>query len=140
MSDTVAVYHRSRNGQPEWKDHSPPNGAWKNPSGGQAILISGCTDTQLSTDGIGDAQLPMGLLTYSFVTAAFFAQRTPTYAQLLKTVKDIIHERNADSRISCKLPGPICSLVRKVVNFSGVQEPQLSSSHKFDVNRKHFML
>lgn len=140
LHDTVVVYQLCRNGQPEWKDHSPPNGAWKNPSGGQAILISGCTDTQLSIDGIGDAQLQMGLLTYSFVTAAFFAQRTPTYAQLLATIKAIILERNAESRLNCKLPAPICSLVRKVVNFSGVQEPQLSSSEKFDINRKHFVL
>jgi len=129
-----------KNGQPEWENHSPANGAWKNPSGGQAILISGCTDSQLSTDGIRDEQLPMGLLTYSFVTAAFFAQQSPTYVQLLATIKAIILERNADRRIIRKLPAPLSSLVRKVVNFSGVQEPQLSSSHKFDVNREHFVL
>lgn len=82
----------------------------------------------------------MGALTYSFFTAALFAQRTPTYAQLLATIKAIIRERNADGRINCKLPAPICSLVRKVANFSGVQEPQLTSSDKFDINRTQFLL
>uniref|UniRef100_A0ACD5YNE6 Uncharacterized protein n=1 Tax=Avena sativa TaxID=4498 RepID=A0ACD5YNE6_AVESA len=140
MLDLPNVYKLKKNGQPEWKVHSPPNGAWKNTSGGMAILISGCADTQMSTDGIGDEHLPMGLLTYSFVTAAFFAQRKPTYAQLLATIKAIMLERNADSRVNCKLPAPMCSLVRKVVNFSGMQEPQLSSSERFDINREHFQL
>jgi hypothetical protein len=92
----------------------------------------------MSPDGIGDEQLPMGVLTYSFVTAAFFAQRRPTYAQLLSTIKAIMLERNADS--NCRLPAPLCSLARKVVNFSGVQEPQMSSSQKIDINREHFEL
>ncbi|XP_047086990.1 metacaspase-1-like [Lolium rigidum] len=140
MLDLPNIYKLKKNGQTEWKLHTPPNGAWKNTSGGMAILISGCGDNQMSTDGIGDEHLPMGVLTYSFVTAAFFAQRKPTYAQLLATIKAIMLERNADSRINCKLPAPMCSLVRKVVNFSGVQEPQLSSSQKFDINREHFEL
>ncbi|KAM3294128.1 hypothetical protein ACQJBY_037185 [Aegilops geniculata] len=129
-----------KNGESEWTDQSAPNGAWKKTSGGQAILISGCADTQTSVDGIGDELVGMGALTYSFFTAALFAQRTPTYAQLLATVKAIIRERNADGRINCKLPAPICSLVRKVVNFSGVQEPQLTSSDKFDISRTQFLL
>lgn len=131
-----------KNGQPEWKDNRPPTGAWKHTSGGTAILISGCADTQFSVEGDvgGEQPVGMGALTYSFFTAALFAQQTPTYAQLLTTIKTIIRERNGDSRVNCNLPAPICSLVRQVVNFSGVQEPQLSSSEKFDINQTKFVM
>ncbi|KQK21444.1 metacaspase-1 [Brachypodium distachyon] len=130
-----------KNGKPQWKDHSPPTGAWKKTSGGHAILISGCRDDEDSNDGYGDDEsMVMGALTYSFVVAAWFAHRPPTYGQLLATTKAIIADVNGDSRINSKLPAPICALVRKVVNFNNVQMPLLSSSEKFDINRKTFVL
>ncbi|KAF7057383.1 hypothetical protein CFC21_064672 [Triticum aestivum] len=129
-----------KNGKPLWIDHSAPNGAWKNTSGGHAILISGCTDDEDAQDGYGHETMAMGALTYSFFAAAWFAHRPPTYGQLLQKTKAILVDCNRDSQIHCDLPASILPHVRKVVNFSGVQEPQLSSSDKFDINRKTFML
>jgi hypothetical protein len=121
-------------------DHSAENGAWKNTSGGQAILISGCAENDTSMDDCGDETMVMGALTYSFFAAAWSAHRPLTYGQLLAKTKAIIADCNKDSQTHCSLPAAIAPHVREVVNFSGVQEPQLSSSHKFDINRKTFML
>jgi hypothetical protein len=124
----------SRNGKPQWVDHSAENGAWKNTSGGQAILISGCAENDSSMDDCGDETMVMGALTYSFFAVAWSAHRPLTYGQLLAKTKAIIADCNKDSQTHCSLPAPIAPHVREVVNFSGVQEPQLSSSEKSILN------
>jgi hypothetical protein len=121
-------------------DQSAANGAWKNTSGGQAILISGCAENDNSQEDYRDETMVMGALTYSFFAAAWSAHRPLTYGQLLSKTKTIIADCNKDSQTHCSLPAPIAPLVREVVNFSGVQEPQLSSSEKFDINRQTFIL
>ena len=104
-------------------DHSAPSGAWKNTSGGHAILISGCAENDESQDDCGDETMVMGALTYSFFAAAWSAHRPLTYGQLLSKTKAIIADCNGDSRSHCNLPAAIAPSVREVVNFSGVQEP-----------------
>ncbi|XP_047086921.1 metacaspase-1-like [Lolium rigidum] len=129
-----------RYGKPQWTDHSPLNGASKNTSGGHAILISGCAENDNSQDGSDDETMVIGALTYSLFAAAWSAHRPLTYGQLLSKTKAIIADCNKDSQSHCNLPAAIAPHVREVVNFSGVQEPQLSSSDKFDINRTTFML
>ncbi|XBI79244.1 hypothetical protein VPH35_088767 [Triticum aestivum] len=77
--DLPNLFQIKKNGKPLWMDHSAPNGAWKNTSGGHAILISGCTDDEDAQDGYGHETMAMGALTYSFFAAAWFAHRPPTY-------------------------------------------------------------
>uniref|UniRef100_A0ACD5YF27 Uncharacterized protein n=1 Tax=Avena sativa TaxID=4498 RepID=A0ACD5YF27_AVESA len=138
--DLPNLCHIKRHGKPQWIDQTPPTGAWKNTSGGHAILISGCAENDDSQDSCGDETMVMGALTYSFFAAAWSAHRPLTYGQLLSKTKAIIADCNSDSQGHCSLPAAIAPHVREVVNFSGVQEPQLSSSEMFDINRRTFML
>ncbi|XWS54516.1 hypothetical protein CRYUN_Cryun10bG0096100 [Craigia yunnanensis] len=50
--------------------------------------------------------------------------------------------RNAirDVKAGLRLTGPIASLINKVIFGTTAQEPQLSSSEKFDIYSKQFVL
>ncbi|KAK1649739.1 hypothetical protein QYE76_067544 [Lolium multiflorum] len=138
--DLSNLWQKNKYGKFQWVDQNARTGAWKSTSGGHAILISGCAEDDDSQDGVGDDTMVMGALTYSFFAAAWSAHRPLTYGQLLSKTRAIIADCNSDSQSHCNLPAAIAPLVRNVVNFSGVQEPQLSSSDKFDINRRTFML
>ncbi|KAG8063180.1 hypothetical protein GUJ93_ZPchr0003g17637 [Zizania palustris] len=118
----------------QWEDHRPPTGAYKGTSGGQAILFSGCSDGEKRPTMLFDAPT-VGAMTHSFIKAVECEPRA-TYGRLLTTMKTIMREGG----VNCNLQGSIGSPIRKVANFSGVQEPQLSCSEMLDIFRTPFVL
>ncbi|RLN39703.1 metacaspase-1-like [Panicum miliaceum] len=119
----------SRSGNWQWQDHRPPSGACKGTNGGQAVLISGYSDGKSKFSVVG-------AMTHSFIKAVDCEPCGVTYGRLLTSMKAIMTNGGG----SCNLQGPIGAPVRKVANFSGVQEPNLSSSEMFDIYRKPFAL
>ncbi|RCV44516.1 hypothetical protein SETIT_9G379900v2 [Setaria italica] len=126
----------SRSGNWQWEDHRPPSGACKGTSGGQAVLFSGYSDGKSKFSVTPEAFASVGAMTHSFVKAVECEPRGVTYGRLLSSMKAIM--TNGDG--SCNLQVPIGAPVSKVANFSGVQEPNLSSSEMFDIYRKPFVL
>ncbi|TVU46781.1 hypothetical protein EJB05_06342 [Eragrostis curvula] len=83
-----------------------------------------------------DAYASVGAMTHSFIKAVECEPRGVTYGRLLTAMKSIM----INSGGNCNLQGPIGMPIRKIANFSGVQEPTLSSSEMFDIYRKAFVL
>ncbi|KAL6878255.1 hypothetical protein ACP4OV_012425 [Aristida adscensionis] len=125
----------SRSGNWQWEDHRPLSGAFKGTCGGQAMLISGYSDGKSKLSVMPDAFASVGAMTHSFIRVVECEPRGVTYGRLLTSMKAIMREGGA-----CNLQGPIGAPIRKVTNFSGVQEPTLSSSEMFDIYRKAFVL
>ncbi|EAZ27169.1 hypothetical protein OsJ_11104 [Oryza sativa Japonica Group] len=124
----------SRSGGWQWEDHRPPTGAYKGSSGGQAMLFSGCSDGNNKHSLLPEAST-VGAMTHSFIKAVECEPRA-TYGSLLTTMRSIMR----DGGVTCNLQGPIGAPIRKVANFSGIQEPNLSCSEMFDIYRKPFVL
>ncbi|KAF0911889.1 hypothetical protein E2562_012360 [Oryza meyeriana var. granulata] len=124
----------SRNGTWQWKDNRPPTGAYKGTSGGQAMLFSGCSDGENNISLLPEAST-VGAMTHSFIKAVE-CEPGATYGRLLTSMRAIMREGG----VNCYLQGPIGAPIRKVANFSGVQEPNLSCSERFDIYRKPFVL
>uniref|UniRef100_A0A0D9VUS0 Peptidase C14 caspase domain-containing protein n=1 Tax=Leersia perrieri TaxID=77586 RepID=A0A0D9VUS0_9ORYZ len=78
----------------------------------------------------------VGAMTHSFIKAVECEPRA-TYGRLLTSMRAIMREGG----VNCNLQlGPVGSPIRKVANFSGVQEPNMSCSEMFDIYRKPFVL
>ncbi|KAJ1296819.1 hypothetical protein BS78_01G331800 [Paspalum vaginatum] len=127
---------RSRCGNWQWEDHRPPSGVCKGTSGGQAVLIAGYSDGRSKISATPEAYASVGAMTHSFIKALECEPRGLTYGRLLTSMEAIM----TSSGGRCSLQGPVGAPVSKVANFSGVQEPNLSSSELFDVNCKPFAL
>lgn len=125
----------SRTGYWQWEDHRPPSGACKGTSGGRAMLISGFSDGKSEMSVLPEAYASVGAMTHSFIRALECEPRV-TYGRLLTSMRAIIRDGGGN----CNLQGPIGAPIRKVANFSGVQEPQLSSSDMFDIHREPFAM
>ncbi|WVZ57148.1 hypothetical protein U9M48_007572 [Paspalum notatum var. saurae] len=127
----------SRCGNWQWEDHRPLSGACKGTSGGQAVLIAGYSDGKSKITATPEAYASVGAMTHSFIKAVECEPRGVTYGRLLSSMKAIM--TNGGGR--CSLQGTVAGApVSKVANFSGVQEPNLSSSEMFDINCKPFVL
>jgi hypothetical protein len=126
----------SRTGNWQWEDHRPPTGACKGTSGGQAMLISGFSDGKSQFSMMPEAYASVGAMTHSFVKAVECEPPGVTYGRLLTAMKAIM----LNSGGNCNMQGPIGAPIRKIANFSGVQEPTLSCSEMFDIYRKPFVL
>ncbi|KAJ1296820.1 hypothetical protein BS78_01G331900 [Paspalum vaginatum] len=126
----------SRCGNWQWEDHRPRSGVCKGTSGGQAVLIAGYSDGRSKISATPEAYASVGAMTHSFIKAVECEPRGVTYGRLLTSMKAIM--TNGGGR--CSLQGPVGAPVSKVANFSGVQEPNLSSSEMFDINCKPFVL
>ncbi|GMY39052.1 metacaspase-1-like isoform X1 [Fagus crenata] len=134
--DLPFVCRMNREGYYIWEDQSWMSGVYKGTSGGLALSFSACDDHQTSSDTTAFAgNASTGALTYSFINAV---QNEPglTYGRLLNSMRNAIREAKSGIR----LRGPIASLVNKVLGTDLSQEPQLSSSEKFDVYSKQFLL
>ncbi|KAL5652640.1 hypothetical protein ACJX0J_038098, partial [Zea mays] len=112
----------SRSGSWQWKDESPPSGAYRGTSGGKAMLISGYSDGKAKSS-VASAQKPeacatMGAMTHSFITAVEREPQGVTYGRLLTSMKAIMTNSGG-----CAVQGPIGAgaAARKVANFSGVE-------------------
>ncbi|KAK8967459.1 Metacaspase-1 [Platanthera guangdongensis] len=120
----------------QWEDHNPKSGEFKGTSGGLAICISGCDDSQsaLDTPALSGSVIT-GAMIYSLIYAVETDPGT-TYGRLLSNMRSII--RGADTGV--RLSGPIASFMKHVLSFGFKQEPQLSASEMFDIYRKPFLL
>ncbi|TVU46782.1 hypothetical protein EJB05_06343, partial [Eragrostis curvula] len=125
----------SSTGNWQWQDQRGPNGACKGTSGGQAVLFSGFSDGKTKFSVMPDAYASVGAMTHSFIKAVECEPRGVTYGRLLTTMRTIMVNGGG----SCNMP---CggAPITKIANFSGVQEPQLSSSEMFDIHRRPFCL
>ncbi|XP_011087895.1 metacaspase-1 isoform X3 [Sesamum indicum] len=125
--DLPNVCRMNREGYYKWEDHRVPHAAaYKGTSGGIAIGISACDDHQNSGDTTAFTGVPTGALTYSFVKTLEQEPRL-TYGRLLI----FLHNRINAARDQV-------GLSRDAPHLS--QEPQLSSSHKFEIHSKPFTL
>ncbi|KAH7866269.1 hypothetical protein Vadar_017934 [Vaccinium darrowii] len=132
--DLPFVCRVNRAGHYTWEDHSYQSTTYKGTSGGLAISLSACDDHQATLDTMAlSGNTVTGAMTYSFIQAV---QNEPglTYGRLLNAMHRAIHDAKPGSRFN----GPIASFIRKV--FIPTQEPQLTSSEKFDVYSKQFSL
>nr|BAK00741.1 predicted protein [Hordeum vulgare subsp. vulgare] len=122
-------------GRWRWRDERPMTGACKGTSGGQAVLISGSSNGKSNMSVLPEPYATIGAMTHSFIRAVECEPRT-TYGRLLTSMRAIMR----DSGGNCNLQGPIGGSIRRVGNFSGVEEPQLSSAYKFDIEREPFCM
>ncbi|KAM7478975.1 hypothetical protein LguiA_027188 [Lonicera macranthoides] len=134
--DLPFLCRMNREGYYVWEDHSQLSATYKGTSGGLAISLSACDDHQISVDTTSlSGNASTGAMTYSFIQAV---QNEPgiTYGRLLNAMRHTIREAPTGTLLN----GLIGSLVRKVLLPGLSQEPQLSSSEKFDVYSTQFIL
>ncbi|KAF8377320.1 hypothetical protein HHK36_030695 [Tetracentron sinense] len=134
--DLPFVYKINRRGKFEWESHEPKSGANKGTSGGLAISFSACEDDQTSndTDALSEDSAMTGVMTYCFIEV-LLKEPELTYGQLLKAMRRAI--RKANSIIGFGITSP---LLRRLLCTRFSQEPILSSSTKFDIDSKQFLL
>ncbi|XP_047947178.1 metacaspase-1-like isoform X2 [Salvia hispanica] len=124
--DLTNVCRINRQAYYKWEDHSPPNGAYKGTRGGLAISISACDDHQISGDTTAFNGIPTGALTYNFVQTLEQAKRV-SYAHLMLALRNRIGA--VQQALNLNRYGP-----------KAIQEPQLCSSHMFEIHSKTFTL
>nr|XP_043625972.1 metacaspase-3-like [Erigeron canadensis] len=116
-----------RGGFYKWEDHHPSHvSAYGGTSGGKAICISACDDDQYSADTPVFTGSAIGALTYSFIQTVQTAHKL-TYGDLLDNIRKVICE--AQQRQGLNAPFA-----------STPQEPQLSSSTRFEIYSEPFSL
>ncbi|PVH32614.1 hypothetical protein PAHAL_9G443500 [Panicum hallii] len=127
----------SRTGYWQWENQQTRfSSEQKCTSGGLAISISGCGDSQTSQDTTAfSGSTSTGAMTYSFIKAVESEPGT-TYGRLLTAMRATIRDNGGELGI----PGPIGTFFRRVITFSCAQEPQLCASETFDIYRKPFLL
>lgn len=137
--DLPYLCRMDRTGQYTWEDHRPPSKIWKGSKGGEIICISGCDDDQSSMDTVVMAKdASTGAMTFSFIQAIENGQ-AKTYADLLYSMRSIIHSAGNDLKLGFrdKLKNLILTGERK---FRIRQEPQLTANERYDLKSKPFSL
>ncbi|XP_022762414.1 metacaspase-3-like isoform X1 [Durio zibethinus] len=134
--DLPFVCRMNKEGFYIWEDQRNPL-FYKGTSGGLAFCFSACDDNQVSADttAFTGTNTRTGAMTFSFIQAV---QNEPglTYGRLLNAMRNAIR----DVKAGLRLTGPIATLINKVLFGTTTQEPQLSSSEKFDIYSKQFVL
>lgn len=134
--DLPFVCQMNREGYYHWKDHGIQSPIYKGTNGGLAVSISACEDHQVSVDTTAlSGDTATGAMTYSFIQAV---QNEPgiSYGRLLNVMSKTIH----DAKTRKLLNGSIVSLAKKLLFSKSSQDPQLSSSEKFDIYSTPFTL
>ncbi|XP_030944734.1 metacaspase-1-like [Quercus lobata] len=134
--DLPFLCRMNREGVYTWEFQTYTPSVYKGTSGGLAISFGACDDQQTASDTTALAgKASTGALTYCFIQAV---QTEPglTYGRLLNSIRQQIRE----AKTGIRLNGPIASLINKVLGADLSQEPQLSSSEKFDIYSKQFLL
>ncbi|KAJ9538064.1 hypothetical protein OSB04_030797 [Centaurea solstitialis] len=117
-----------RGGFYKWEDHHPSHvSSYGGTSGGKAICISACDDHQNSADTSAFTGNSIGALTYSFIQAVQSARKL-SYGDLLDNMRKIVRDAHQQQGLNA----PFAS--------STSQEPQLSSSTRFEIYSKAFKL
>ncbi|KAI3770198.1 hypothetical protein L6452_01323 [Arctium lappa] len=99
----------------------------KGTSGGKAFCISACADDQNSADTSAFTGNAIGVFTFSFIQA-IESESKPTYGRLLSSMRKKVHQAQ--------------QVVGRFVPFASSmsQEPQLSSSTRFEIYSEPVML
>ncbi|KAH9697739.1 metacaspase-1 [Citrus sinensis] len=129
--DLEYVYNKY---QMTWEDNRPPSGARKATDGGLAICLSACQDNQLASDTSAFTGNTMnGVMTY---VLAEIVNKHPglSYGDLL----DLIYERIEEVKKNDCLVNT--NFLRRFFKDKLSQKPTLSSSGRFEVYKKHFIL
>ncbi|XP_022141917.1 metacaspase-1 isoform X2 [Momordica charantia] len=127
--DLPYVYSQ-RNG---WIDNRPPSGARKETSGGLAISLSACGDDQYAADtSMLTGKTMNGAMTFILIDLVKNFKNL-TYECLLEYMHDAVERANRTGCIGY-------FLFKKLFRYKQIQEPQLSSSERFDVSKKIFTL
>ncbi|KAJ1402232.1 Caspase-like domain superfamily [Sesbania bispinosa] len=127
------LYVLNMKGNGIWEDNKPPSKEpmRKHTSGGLAICLSACEDSQTATDSAVFGGKGMnGVLTYLF-TKTIRECPEITYGHLLQKMHEEIKKINNRSRCNNRF----LQFHRKIA-----QDPLLSSSEKFDVSTTKFTL
>ncbi|KAJ7968217.1 Metacaspase-1 [Quillaja saponaria] len=135
--DLPFVCKMNPNGNYSWQDQRYSPAINKGTSGGLAISISACADDQISVDTTAlSGKTVTGALTYSLIQTA---QNEPglTYGRLLNAMRRRIREAKTGI---VGFHGPISSLFNRMIGVEITQEPQLSSSEKFEIYSKQFAM
>ncbi|KAF2294055.1 hypothetical protein GH714_007138 [Hevea brasiliensis] len=136
--DLPFVCKMNREGYYIWEEQICSSDTYKGTSGGLALCFSACNDNQTSVDTTAlSGNASTGALTYSFIQAV---ENEPglTYGRLLNAMRQAIRGAKTGG---LRLSGPIAALInRALFNTELTQEPQLSSSEKFDIYSKQFLL
>ncbi|KAJ1296827.1 hypothetical protein BS78_01G332400 [Paspalum vaginatum] len=108
----------SRTGYWQWENQQTRLSAEpKGTSGGLAISISGCGDSQTSQDTTAfSGSASTGAMTYSFIKAVE-SEPGATYGRLLAAMRATIRDNGGELGI----PGPIGTFFRRVITFSCAQ-------------------
>ncbi|KAK6156842.1 hypothetical protein DH2020_011090 [Rehmannia glutinosa] len=123
--DLPNVCRINRDGFYKWEDHRS-HAAYKGTSGGNAISISACDDHQNSGDTTAFTGAAVGAFTYSLVQTLKEIPKL-TYGQLLNVMRKKIDAARQEVGLNSNEPHKS-------------QEPQLSSSDKFEVYTREFSL
>ncbi|KAK7252307.1 hypothetical protein RIF29_36156 [Crotalaria pallida] len=129
--DLLYVYNRESG---TWEDNKPPSKEpmRKHTSGGVAICLSACEDSQIATDTkVFGGKGMNGVLTYLF-TKTMREYPEITYGRLLEKMHDEIKKIN---RSRCHN-----SILQHIFQSKIAQDALLSSSEKFDVSTRIFTL
>nr|CAB3500616.1 unnamed protein product [Digitaria exilis] len=158
----------SRTGYWQWENQQTRfSSEQKCTSGGLAISISGCGDSQTSQDTTvsSETRLPTSPPVFRnprpacssssiCVDMQAFSGSTSTGAMTYSFIKAVESEPGTtygrlltamratirDNGGESGIPGPIGTFFRRVITFSCAQEPQLCASETFDIYRKPFLL
>ncbi|XP_059446491.1 metacaspase-1-like [Corylus avellana] len=117
----------------KWDDNSAPSKAQKSTSGGIAISISACEDDQMAADtSYFTGQEMAGAMTYALIQT-LDRNKKLTYQSLLNIIHETLEQVNSGSCLKSKL-------LHKLFHHRIIQDPLLSSSEAFDVDKKEFIL
>ncbi|MED6108733.1 hypothetical protein PIB30_026820 [Stylosanthes scabra] len=127
--DLPFMCRMNRKGYYGWEDHRNPRAAYKGTSGGVAVCISACDDDGNAADTSAFSGMESaGALTYNFIQA-MQGEPKMTYGRLLNAMRSTI--RNAKEGDHQHHHDDYGYGMNSRLHYA--HEPQLSSSHKFDI-------
>ncbi|CAJ1963473.1 unnamed protein product [Sphenostylis stenocarpa] len=128
--DLVYLWKKEKS---NWKceEHRPPHCKEKQTSGGVAICLSACEDSQMAVDTAGFDGKYNGIMTYLF-SKIIRGHPQITYAILLEKIHEEIEQIRQSKLHNCFL--------RRIFHRKIDQVPILSSSEKFDITTRKFKL
>lgn len=134
--DLSYVYKKEK-GSWRWEDNKPSHSKehpMKHTSGGLAICLSACEDSQMAGDsGAFDGKKMNGIMTYLFSKIIRDHPASEiTYASLIEKIHEEIGRIHQSKFYN--------SFLRRIFNRKIDQDPLLSSSQKFDVGTRIFKL
>ncbi|KAL1289590.1 metacaspase-1-like isoform X1 [Arachis ipaensis] len=135
--DLPFMCRMNRKGYYGWEDHRTRRGAFKGTNGGVAVCISACDDDGSAADTSAFSGMESaGALTYNFIQA-MQGEAKMTYGRLLNAMRSTI--RNAkEGHFGHQAEEYGYGRMDSRLHYA--HEPQLSSSHMFEIYSKPILL